>query len=137
MTTAVGVCKSLSGLGEAEESVCPVLVKSFKTGDDYLAFPKSRRPTWHNDPATTKQIAFLLDLGESDNACVGLTKGAASKRIDALFEAQEAAREGRWVHRQMPRGASPVYERHGSGTLIGWIAIGTIVAFFVAKCTGK
>lgn len=65
-----------------------------QTGDEYLAIPKSRRPSWKSDPATAKQIAFLLDLGESERACHGLTKGEASARISALLETERETRHG-------------------------------------------
>jgi hypothetical protein len=69
-------------------------VSQQQTGDQYLAIPKSRRPSWKNDPATAKQIAFLLDLGESERACRGLTKGEASSRIDALLQTEREERHG-------------------------------------------
>lgn len=83
-------------LGEPTPAAAPAAAKpavTNKTGDEYLAMPPSRRPSWKSDPATAKQIDFLLDLGESERACRGLTKGEASARIDTLLD-QQRERQG-------------------------------------------
>lgn len=59
------------------------------SGDAYLAIPTARRRSWRADASTERQIAFLIELGESEASLVGITKGEASERITRLLEARD------------------------------------------------
>lgn len=56
------------------------------SADCYLQTPRESRPTWGDDPATMKQVQFLIQLGHPESQCHGLTKGKASSLIDELLE---------------------------------------------------
>jgi len=70
-------------------------VENFESGDQYLKCPVSVRPTWRNDPATAKQVAFLIELGDSEEDCRCMTKGQASNRIESLLESRDSRRGGK------------------------------------------
>lgn len=120
-----------SPAAETKPEIKPPVAVRRKTGDEYLAIPPSRRPSWKNDPATDKQVSFLLDLGESERACRGLTKGQASARISELLdEGRESRRDDRDGDDEEP--TRSMFQVSLGNIVFAIVAI-LIVAYFMMK----
>lgn len=50
------------------------------------SFSAAKRPSWHDDPATERQIEYICNLGGQVRS--GMTKGEASELIDQLLTAR-------------------------------------------------